>query len=446
MTIDRFSFLETEADTGTSSAAASEKVARSTRNYLLRSPNNTADNLRDAWKLMLGYTSATASLDGRLNRTPPYGDPVFRYLYASALGQIKGIGNPTQQVSDLVQGVDGPLLMPYYTSYDTWEIPVEFTTRPYPVLDNDAITTGSIDWTAHQTTRDGITPLGSAAVTSKYATEWQRYLDWDLTVQNESISAVAGVSLFKTGTQAAPNNAQFQGMPRIFLPNQVVRMIWYQVPLRYWTSQNSYIRRWPGYINNQNFFPWGTIPYLYPAGSLLYLGATPKIYTSTTVQQIDGNQGNNPAWKFMDVELAFLVTYRISTDIPATGNANFLAAGHNLQAYFPNRQFYYVIFNNGVAQSGTVTNGVNTMTVTSNVGLPVGATIAGPSVPNGTTITAVNVDGVTITMSANATGNQTNAVYAFSGLLNTPYWFSFPFELLFTDPDTPQDIPYPLPG
>jgi len=56
--------------------------------------------------------------------------------------------------------------------------------------------------------------------------------------------------------------------------------------------------------------------------------------------------------------------------------------------------------------TATITSGVNTITVSSNVGIANGQTVVAAGIPNGTTVTGVS--GTTVTLSQNATANGIN--------------------------------------
>jgi hypothetical protein len=268
-----------------------------------------------------------------------------------------------------------PQPLPFFTLYDHYEIEVSYQSSNYPVLNDLAIDTLSSVW--YQP------PPAQANQQTKftYAFEWQRYLTWLQVPQNDWITGIAGQSRFETGDNTLPGNADptkavsFQGMPRMWLPNQMVRLLWHQVPWRYVYSANSYLNRYLGMVNQFDFFDIGNLNFLFPAGSLLYLGYNPVSYMSpaAVIQQWVG--GIDVTTMLVDLELIFLYTNRKQTNVPNVPNRNFIPSGHNLEPYFPLRNFFYTYF---VDDSG-------------------------------------------------------------NGAANSyPYWFSFPVELLFTDPDSPS--------
>jgi len=156
------------------------------------------------------------------------------------------------------------------------------------------------------------------------------------------------------------------------------------VPYRYVTSSNSYIaggpnRNWRGRVNQNPWWNW-------PAGSLLYMGYEVKKYsppfndigTYPSYLPINGSLSNVGSIigyeRLCDIELTFLLTQRyMSGSLGASiTNGNYVAAGHNLLMNLADGKFYYA--------------------------------------------TRPDLTG-------------TNSVQ------NPPAWFSFPAEVLFTDPD-----------
>lgn len=448
--MDLANFLEGTDNTSPSSASASDTAGVSTRSMILRN-QPTAAVLRDATSTLIGYTNAAISPDGRLRRVCPPMDPVYPYWYATGYPNQTGIGDPQQTATDLKGlALNQPDPFPFYASYDSYEFKVNFSPRSYPVLTDEAIQGNlPLKWT--------LPPKLVAAgdvdfQTNVYANEWLRYSDFGLAPKNDSITAVQGMSVFQTQSGKTPQGAVFQGMPRLFQPNQIVRINWYQVPLRYWISANSFLRKWVGYINQFDWYDWDGVK-LFDKGTLLYLGSTPKIYTSLAAQLVDGGQGDLPQWKFMDVEMTFIVTERTGSDVPQNlASANYIAAGHNLQAFFPTGRYYYITFGNGVLLSGSVQTPPSIFVaipggLTPDAASLVGSNISGPGIPPGTTIIAVTTGtpGTLILSNAATVMSGNLALVVTASGTSVPYWYSFPFEFFFTDPDTPQNPAFPDP-
>lgn len=353
-------YWERVDDVSPSFASCSSENGQGTIPYVLQGANEI--DLRAAVPQLLGFTAANGPGNFRLARTLPMGHPIFHYWFADSIGEIRGVGPFTKQDSteNDVNPPEAPP-MPFFADYENWFISLHFAPRPYAVIPDTAIPIEDLQW-YHESNPN-------VPILFRYAPEWRRYATFDLLPQNDYITAIAGSSKFQTASMTRPNNAIFNGMPRVFLPNQILRMTWYQVPYRYILSANSYLRKYRGRVNQFPWYEWAN-RYVFQPGSLLYLGYEPTIYTSPVAQLMNW-PGNFISWKYCNITLSFLVTERTGVDLPTPTNKNYLAAGHNLQIFFPKRQFYYVVFNDKEAA-------------------------------------------------------------------NVPYFFSCPFEALFTDPDTPQ--------
>lgn len=333
-------------------------------NFYLQNPTPT--DLQNAIQQIIGNTSTNVG-DGRLQRILPLAHPVFPFWYASNITSIRGAGQPTQ--AQAFPALEASAF-PNYLLYPRYEFTVEFSPRDYAVLADSTIVRYLGGW--NDSTSANISPV-------IFTSEWLRYTDFTVEPQFDTITTQLGQQVFKTQSGSAPGGstpAVFAAMPKRFLPNQLVKFVWRQVPYRYITSPKSYIGRYPGNINQNPFYIW-------PAGSLLYLGFRPFRYTPPIPQLYQWVDLNGDfaftTQKLCNIEFNFLLTTRTGTDVPAgpnpkrpevqAANSNWIAAGHNLQPWFKNFNFYYT-----TVQDSTPANQV-------------------------------------------------------------PSWFSFPFELLFTDPD-----------
>src|SRR5581483_3263460 len=127
----------------------------------------------------------------------------------------------------------------------------------------------------------------------------------------------------------------FTAMPKMFLNNELIKLTWYQVPMRYYTSPNSYLRRFRGRVN-QN--AWNTTNFgNYAAGELLYLGCNLKRYTPPLANAVYVLQpGLDDFVKYCNLEIMLLYTKRPlgAGPLHAPGNDNYVVGGHNLNPYF----------------------------------------------------------------------------------------------------------------
>ncbi len=191
-------------------------------------------------------------------------------------------------------------------------------------------------------------------------------------------------------------------MPKMFLPNSLVKFYWYQVPYRYILSKKSNLDKYKGRINQYHFYPVVDDPgepsndpsladlYQFPAGSLQYLNYSYVPYNPPVPQESPFlRQTANNTSKLVDIEFTFLQTDRGLLKGASLGTPplqNFIAAGHNLLPCFLTFGFSYATIRR---QNGS-----------------------------------------------------TALTFADYGTIDgQPNWFSFPFEMLFSDPDVdPNDI------
>ncbi len=176
---------------------------------------------------------------------------------------------------------------------------------------------------------------GDPTSEAPYATEWYRFTDYEDFPQPEIITANQGQMYMVTG--AGPTDQTvFQGFPRITMPQSLIKFRWYQVPFSYIESLNSYIKKYIGYVNQNDFYGW-------PAGSLLYQGYNAPKYTPP-VPEIEPGYGGTTfsTAKLCDIEFTWLFTQREPEYVPTLTNENWIPYGHNCQPWFSTRKFYYV--------------------------------------------------------------------------------------------------------
>lgn len=371
MAVTSSSFFEAHDGSGApiSSAGFAVEGGKSTRVWELDEPNE--EDIGAAITLILGGTTYAAQPSGRLNRTLPLADPEFPWLYASSIPSIKGFGRYGKQEAD--SELEAPSF-PFFSFWSNYLFTVESTPRPYPVLPDAGIRRKSSFW--YPETGGGTTPQSFT-----YVEEWNRFCDWDMIPQNDYITQQRGSMQFKTGSGTGANGLSYVAMPRTFMPNAIFKVTWFLVPLRYIISPNSYLRRWRGRVNQ---FDWtGPGGLQFNSGELLYMAYSQKKYTPPVQKIINlgGGSSVDSTSKLCNIELTFLHTSRVGTDLPADPtNQNYVVGGHNLLPY------------------------------------PGGKASGSPVVPKGFYY---------------AQTNDTD---------HTPSWLSFPLEILFTDPDAPGGI------
>lgn len=356
-----------------------------------RCPYITAPGTFDIQRIVqdiLGYTNPVNNSQAYLQRTIPRTHPKCPYLYAQRIDSIIGKGTGGATLAIAVPPVDRDMgvnpITPMSVQYPRLEIVVDFASRPYPIIDNDNFTkTVTGKWFVKNGNPNTFT----------YSPEWVRWCDYDLTPTDNTIQGQQG-SLSMWGVPGKTSGIPFQSPPWMWLPDQILKVKWYQVPYRYIISSNSYIagnsqRNWRGRINQNPWWNW-------PAGSLLYMGYSVTKYTPPNNEVVSSssylptstdknNQGTVKNYtRLCDIELTFLFTNRyrsgsLGADIT---NQNYVAAGHNLLPNLSDNNFYYA------TRTPLVTTG-----------------------PNAGQLGTASVQ-------------------------NPPAWYSFPVEALFTDPDT----------
>ena len=408
----------------------------------------------------LTVTFSTIEGAGRLIRTLPKAHPVFQYRYVSDVGMY-GVGVPALVNAKATNpSLGARAVTPLFSLYPKYNLQLEFAPRMYAVLPDNAVksvTTTPANFTAGQ--------LGSwydqagAQQTFTYVNEWVRFTDFEIMPQQDFITAQVGAGMIFRATGSVNGNV-FVGMPRIYIPNRILKIIWYMVPYRYVTSANSYLNKYIGQINQNDWWNW-------KAGELLYLNYNPTRYQPPVPKTelhpwvplfpgLGGPKTVSQA-KLVDLELIFLLTKRTATDAPTPFNGNYVAKGHNLLPWYKDRKFHYattaddpatVTINGQTTAGSPVFSGLLGAIPAPNqivAALPDGPFPAGAKVlPYGP------ADGVTqVTLDQNATTTSGQAALvgvAFILLkqpkpdptLGTPSFFSFPVEILFMDPDAPN--------
>lgn len=279
----------------------------------------------------------TSSSNGKINRTLPLAHPLYPWLYASGV-TVKGFGQGYKQPNQ--QQLEAPPL-PNFTAYPNYEFNVEFTPRPYVVAQDATVPIINVSFYDKNNATAGSPASGNIAA------EWVRYTNWWYDRKFESITARQGFMKFRLANSGSANNVPYSDMPKLFLPDSILHIIWHQVPYRYVYSSNSYIDGLIGYINQNKFTTW-------QPGELLYIGYVAKPYTPP-VQELDSiNTGTTgfiySAEKWVDVEFLFMRTKRkigASGELfnnPANGTVGkpyWIQAGWNLLPWLGDRLYHY---------------------------------------------------------------------------------------------------------
>lgn len=337
-------------------------------------------DVQDIVQDIIGYTRTFNSPGTQaMNRRVPVTHPKCPYLYAHRVTSLigKGTGDAVRQPPTPPQLPSiGTKPVADYHKYKQYEVGIEFSSRPYPII-SDADFTPSVSgsWFKKDGTSESFT----------YAPEWVRYTDYDYFPQNSSTIQGQQGSMSLFGVPSVANPPPFSSPPWMWLPDMLLKIRWFQVPYRYIISPNSYIaptdnRNWRGRVNQNWFWNW-------PPGSLLYMSYSVQKYTPPTFDigtypSYTGTLGTGKILignlinyeRLCDIELTFLYTNRYrSGTITTPTNGNYIPAGHNVLPNLADNKFYYA---------------------------------------------------------------TRNAVGGAADVNNPPPWFSFPLEALFSDPDS----------
>lgn len=145
---------------------------------------------------------------------------------------------------------------------------------------------------------------GTAVNNKKIAYEWYRYTDYEEVPSAEYLTAQQGQFVFETSDASEPDGNTVPGQLRLLQQKSTVKFRWYQVPYSYINSYASYIKAAQGHINQFDWYGW-------PKGTLLYNSFTYKRYTPPNPQQYDYNFGDTTKKvigneKLVDIEFVFI--------------------------------------------------------------------------------------------------------------------------------------------
>jgi len=156
--------------------------------------------------------------------------------------------------------------------------------------------------------------------------EWLRYTDYTVTPQLEVAYAQHGQMAFRVNDESPPDRFTASGYPRIAVPQAQIQFNWLQVPFSYIDSATSYIVDNLGRINFSEWYNW-------PAGSLLYVGVTVNRRYPPPVPEkvVWTGSASYSTEKLCDLSFTFLYTSREpASAAPTPVNNNWIASGHNL--------------------------------------------------------------------------------------------------------------------
>lgn len=293
----------------------------------------------DAAKEILG--GCVANEKGGLNRTMPLAHPEYGWLFASA-ARSKGLSFFAKRAANL--GVTDTIAeappISNFAFYGLYEYTIGFTGRPYVLISDAQIETRDYD------------PLykedGTVYSAFNVPVEWIRFTDYEIQPAAEFITAQQGQFSFSRVDTNAPDGSTVPGQLRMLIKKSTIKFRWYQVPLRFFESGNSFIDQAIGRVNQLDWYGW-------KAGTLLLLSASYKRYTPPNPPVMawwaDGNTTKKGSYvsndKLVDIEFTFSHFDPRTLDTgelpPTLANPNHIPHGHNLLPWLVggNYNFYY---------------------------------------------------------------------------------------------------------
>lgn len=352
-----YSYKEASADESPANASFTPRSQTASAPYYTE-PTAFAD-MPNRLIDVLGYTG-TKSLEGdnagKINRVLPLRHPQYQWLFADGFRpRGKGANSTTVTPSP----GPGSSIIPQFPLYNVYTCDISFSQRDYNSWQDKDIKVYSRTGSSGGYKKDG------TAYDYSFATEWLRFTTFEMLPLNNFINAQQGMMRFRAfggggswAPASGPDGIQYQDSPRMYLPDSALKVKWFQVPYRYLTSPKSYLRKFIGHINQND---WGDVQTSatpafgpYKAGSLLYHGARPTAIYSNVVPDeglLAFNMTNGfSRSRLCDLELDFTYTAR-TFDAYAVANGyvpdfsgvnkNWIVAGHNLLPWMRTRSFVY---------------------------------------------------------------------------------------------------------
>src|SRR5579885_3541415 len=285
---------------------------------------------------VIGGTNIAAGF-GTVSRNLQAAHPMVAWLYASEISSLEGkCHDPFTTVAAEPQ-LEAPALTDQFVLYNTYDFQITFTPRPYAVLSDSSVQPLHGSWY----------DFGGNLTLYEAFDEWNRFTDYTLEPAFDYITAQQGQMTFRTATTGGgsgsggsgsggsgsgatacgPNGKAYAGKPRMPLPNQMLRIVWYAVPYRYVTSTalagdpsypgGNYINTAQGCVNQDTlYWPGGT----YQPGQLLFLNYkptkfTPPVQAKAPYASFAGNTVYSTE-KLCNIEFNFLYTTRVGTNVP----------------------------------------------------------------------------------------------------------------------------------
>jgi hypothetical protein len=370
------------------SSIAVDGESRATLVYIVDGPKNSTDTLNPLdlfCQRLLGSVEISTN-NGSLKRTPPMTHPQFRWLYADRISSIKGLGqkriNPNDNTSDLfgfntLATSSWQYVPPYYSVYEKYEIVVEFSSRPYLPIDDNAM--DLLEVYANTIGKPGLYKITSNStggipdnkyykdngdeveVTGNPFREYRRFVSYTTETSAEYLTFKSGAYVFDSDVEAI-NNTPIPGFyGKTLIPKVVVKLTWHMVP--YYLidpkePQGTNIFEGIGRVNQKQFFG-------FDPGELLFTGFTNVTKPKAQFTTLDYSLGsvselglpNINELSLVDITFNFLYipvfSYNVAggrypsspSGVINPENKNYINAGHNLAQSPFNKNYYPIVSN-----------------------------------------------------------------------------------------------------
>lgn len=320
--------------------------ASATMSYIVNGPMGPSGEV-DAF-LNEVFPSSYMKTTAVIGRNNPMAHPYFRWMYASSISNVRGIGlkrdsNGQDSRMEWVN-TDGDKsyqkVPSYFGAYDKYEVTVVFTPMPYYIFGDDLITTSTLTYA-----KDNGNLSNVPGVTNEYS----RYVSYKTSVAAEYVTIKAGNFEFISEDNSV-NKKPFPGFSgKTLLPKTVLNLTWHQVPYNFifpTQPQCENIYNGLGRVNQIEFLGFGP-------GELLFTGIESKEYTRNffggNFNTLNPLQAGWGLTDFLYADITFKLLYvGFETNYPyerSSYNGSYVYRGHNLGVYLGNQKYYPIVTN-----------------------------------------------------------------------------------------------------
>lgn len=320
--------------------------ASATMSYIVNGPMGPSGEV-DAF-LNEVFPSSYMKTTAVIGRNNPMAHPYFRWMYASSISNVRGIGlkrdsngNDSRMEWVNTDGDKSYQKVPsYFGAYDKYEVTVVFTPMPYYIFGDDLITTSTLTYA-----KDNGDLSNVPGVTNEYS----RYVSYKTSVAAEYVTIKAGNFEFISEDNSV-NKKPFPGFSgKTLLPKTVLNLTWHQVPYNFifpTQPQCENIYNGLGRVNQIEFLGFGP-------GELLFTGIESKEYTRNffggNFNTLNPLQAGWGLTDFLYADITFKLLYvGFETNYPyerSTYNNSYVYRGHNLGIYLGNQKYYPIVTN-----------------------------------------------------------------------------------------------------